>query len=199
MKNISTLLSILALVLVGVLFYLHFDSKKAGVIQQNKLPGTDSSSAAGAFRIAYFEMDSIQENCELVKDLKKELSKKEEGISAEISRMEKAYRDKFNEYQSKGTTMNQVQSEAAQKDLMQTQQGMQSKKQQLDNEYQEYYMRRMRSVKEKIQDYLKDYNKSKGYSYIITDEPGLLYYRDTIYNITPDVIVGLNQLYKKKD
>ena len=56
----------------------------------------------------------------------------------------------------------------------------------------------MKSVKDKIEGFLKEYNASKGYSYIVAHEPGLFYFRDTTYNITKDVIKGLNELHQKK-
>jgi outer membrane protein len=59
-------------------------------------------------------------------------------------------------------------------------------------------MRKMKDVKNKIEEYLKTYNNEKGYSYIFAYEPGLFYYRDTMYDITNDVIKGLNDIYKKK-
>ena len=56
----------------------------------------------------------------------------------------------------------------------------------------------MQEVRTKIENYLKEYNKAKGYSFIISYEPGLVYYKDSIYNITGDVVKGLNEMYKKK-
>ena len=59
-------------------------------------------------------------------------------------------------------------------------------------------MRRMKDVKTKIENFLKEYNKTKNYSYIVSYEQGLFYYKDTAYNITSDVIRGLNEMYKSK-
>ena len=57
----------------------------------------------------------------------------------------------------------------------------------------------MTDVRNKIENYLKDYNKEKGYAFILSYEPGfMLYYRDSVYDITNDVIVGLNEQYKKE-
>ena len=50
----------------------------------------------------------------------------------------------------------------------------------------------------KIEDYLKEYNKGKGYSYIFSSAPEFMYLKDTTYNITEDLINGLNKLYPKK-
>ncbi len=56
----------------------------------------------------------------------------------------------------------------------------------------------MTSVRNKIENYLKEFNKEKGYAFIMSYEPGfMLYYRDSTYDITNDVINGLNEEYKK--
>lgn len=197
MKNISTILSVIALVLIAVLFYFQFSSGSSTKIS-SKSTSNDSTFNNGDFRIAYFEMDSLENNFEMVKEVKTELTKKEEAINNELSRLEKNYRDKITKYQNQGATMTQVQSEAAQRDVMQMQQNIQNRKQALDQEYQDFYMRQMKSVKDKIEGFLKEYNASKGYSYIVAHEPGLFYFRDTTYNITQDVIKGLNELHQKK-
>jgi len=197
MKNGFLILNLVLLILVGILFYLHFSSKKSSVssIPTSKIVSTDGSAP---IRIAYFEMDSIENSFAMVKDVKNELGKKEDAVNSELAGLEKKYRNKVAQYQSQGQTMTQVQSEMAQKDVMQMQQSMQNRKQALDQEYQDYYMRKMKDVKTKIEDYLKKYNSQKQFSFIFAYDPGLFYYRDTAYNITIDVIKGLNEGYTKK-
>jgi outer membrane protein len=198
MKNGILILNAVLLVLVGVLFYLHFSSNS----NKSTVKKSDSKIAqntAPEFKIAYFEMDSLENSFEMVKDVKSELGKKEESINGELERLERTYRNKAAQYQSQAQTMTQVQSEMATRDMMQLQQNMQSRKQQLDQEYQDFYMRKMKDVKTRIEDYLKEYNTQKGYTYIFAYEPGLFYYRDTTYNITGDVVKGLNDRYKKKN
>ena len=73
-----------------------------------------------------------------------------------------------------------------------------NRKQQLDQEFNELTMRRQNDIKSKIEDFLKKYNQTKNYSYIVSYEQGLFYLKDTAYNITPDVVKGLNELYKPK-
>lgn len=190
------LFNVVLLVLVGILFYLHFSGGKKGVAA-TPVAAADSS-AEKVFKIAYFEMDSLEASFAMVKDVKSDLARKEETINTELARLEKTYRDKANQYQSQAATMSQVQSEMATRDMMQLQQTMQNRKAALDQEYQDFYMRKMQDVKTRIEDFLKTYNEQKGYSYIFAYEPGLFYYRDTAYNITSDVVKGLNELYKKK-
>ncbi len=198
MKNGMLALNVVLLVAVGVLFYLHFSSKgnatKAGTTAGNQAQSANPSD----FRIAYFEMDSLEASFAMVNDVKVELGKKEAAINGELARMEKTYQTKIAQYQQQGASMNQVQSEAAQRDVMQMQQNMQTRKQALDQEYQDFHMRKMKDVKSRIESFLADYNTSKGYKYIFANDQGLFYYKDTAYNITADVIKGLNGIYTKK-
>jgi outer membrane protein len=196
MKNGILILNVVLVILVGILFYLHFSSKNTTATKTTQKAADIESQTKSS--IAYFEMDSLESSFAMVKDVKNELSRKEEAINNELSRMEKAFRNKGAQYQAQGANMTQVQSEMAQRDMMQMQQNMQSRKQALDQEYQEFYMRKMKDVKTRIEDFLKDYNNQKGYSYIFAYEPGLFYYRDTAFNITADVIRGLNEQYSKK-
>ncbi|HEX3025194.1 MAG TPA: OmpH family outer membrane protein, partial [Chitinophagaceae bacterium] len=68
----------------------------------------------------------------------------------------------------------------------------------MDQEMQDETVKKLQDVKKKIEDYLKEYNKGKGYSYIFASSPDLIYYKDTVYNITNDLLKGLNEMYKKK-
>ena len=49
--------------------------------------------------------------------------------------------------------------------------------------------------KKKLKDFLADYNKDKKYQFILTTGNGLDYmlYKDSAYNITDDVIKGMNE------
>jgi outer membrane protein len=196
MKNGILILNVVLLVLVGVLFYLHFSSKNPSTTKAAN--NQNATATAKDFRIAYFEMDSVENSFQMVKDVKAELTRKEEAIGTELERLEKTYRNKIAQYQAQGANMTQVQSEMAQRDVMQMQQSMQSRRQSLEQEYQDLQMRKLKDVKTKIEDFLKQYNADKGYTYIFAYEPGIFYYKDTTYNITGDLIKGLNQLYTKK-
>lgn len=197
MKNGLLYLNIVLLLAVAVLFYLQFSKPKAAVVAKTATNTTKGAAvqAGGNGAIAYFEMDSLEAAFAMVKDVKSELSKREEAVNGELRRMEQNYKAKAQQYQNQAATMSQTQSEMATRDMMQLQQSMQSRKQTLDNEFQDYYMRRMKEVKTKIEDYLRQYNQSKGYSYIFAYDPGLFYYKDSVHNITADLIKGLNAGY----
>ncbi|HEU0064817.1 MAG TPA: OmpH family outer membrane protein [Flavisolibacter sp.] len=195
MKSGMLVLNVVLLILVGILFYWHFSAKNKPVIVSSR---NDTLGNSNQFRIAYFEMDSVSKKFAMVKDVKSELSKEEDRMNANMSRLQKLYNDKLNQYQSQASQMNQVQSEAANRDMLQLQETIRGQKQDMDQKYQDLTMRKTQDVKSKIQDFLKEYNKTKGYSYIFSNEAGFIYYTDTAYNITNDLIKGLNEEYLKK-
>jgi outer membrane protein len=197
MKNGLLILNVILLIAVGVLFYLHFSSRPEAVKPPQAANNNILPAATAGSRIAYIEMDSLENNFAMIRDVKSELSRKEESMNNELTGLEKRLRARASELQGQAATMNQVQSEEATKEMMQMQQTMQSRKQELDQQYQNLYMDKMKDVKNRIESFLKEYNKDKGYTYILAYEPGLFYYRDSTFNITRDVINGLNKLYKK--
>ena len=197
MKNASLVLNVVLVVAVAVLFYLHFTSDKK---QETVKPITVATgkTPSGDFRIAYFEMDSINNSFALVKDVRSELSKEEEHMNNELARLQKTYNDRFVQYQSQGKNMSSIESEKANREIVQMQQKFTASKQQMEQHLHYLSMLKMQEVKVKVEDFLKEYNKAKGYSYILAYEPGFMFYRDSAYNITADLVKGLNDQYKKK-
>jgi len=159
----------------------------------------DSLKGKGPFRMAYFEMDSVAANFDIVKEVKTELTKKEDEVNREMDAMGKNFQQKYLYYQNqaKNGTLTQEQSEAASLELKKMDDDMKARKLQLDQEYNDLMVRRQNEIKTKIETFLKEYNQSHHYSYIISYEQGLFYFRDTAYNITNDVVRGLNDYYKK--
>ena len=201
MKNAGLLLNVILLAAVAVLFYLHFSSRSKTT---SSTPVVKSASGKDtfdkAFRIAYFEMDSVETSFQMVKDITKDLNEKEQGYTNQLARMEKALYDKASEYENKSRSgsMSQTESEFATNDMNQRKRNFDLQKDKYRQEYQNYSFRRTNEIKQAIQDFLSEYNKSRGFAYIITNEAGFMYYKDTVYNITSDVVKGLNDNYKKK-
>lgn len=191
-------LNVILLAAVAVLFYLHFNSKK-GTVTQKKVANKDSLLAEKPFSVAYFEMDSIQENTQLVKDAMAEMAKKESAINAELNRLGKNYQERVmfyqNKYQGK-TDITQQEGEAAQKEIQGLEQNMTNRKNALGQEYDEFVIQKKMALKKAIEEYVKEYNTQYNYTYILSDDPGLFYFRDSSYNVTADIIKGLNEKYK---
>ncbi|MET0394164.1 MAG: OmpH family outer membrane protein [Chitinophagaceae bacterium] len=195
MKNGLLIWNVVLTLVAGYLLISHLGSKKTGSGTSGKTTARDSAHAS-LFRIAYFEMDSVENNFEMVKDVKAEIAKKEEDYNQRITNLDIEYRNRYNELVPNAKTQAEV--DAAQNNLRILSDKLKTQRQNMDQDYQEFVMRRNLNVKKTIEDYLAEYNKAKNYTYIMAYEPGLFYYKDTVYNITSDLIRGLNGAYKKK-
>ena len=196
MKNYLLPLNIILLIAVAVLFFLHFSSNNKSTQPAAK---ASPSSVPGAFKMAYFEMDSIDANYEYLKDVRNELKAKQQELGNQLNSLKNRYMDKINKYKQEGPTMTQERAAAVEQELMNDQKVMANKEQSLEMEMQDTQFKKMQEVNRRIEDYLKEYNKDKGYSYIIANQQGSIYYVDPAFDITADLLKGLNEQYKKKD
>lgn len=195
MKNFTLSLNVLLTIAVIVLFYLQFSTKKGIVACRGNVPNKQGNG----FKIAYFEMDSLQNNFDYYKQIAKELGVSEQQKRTYLAAKKNAYVAKVKEYQSKGQGMSQGEIAQAQQDIAQREKDYQQDEQAKSQEMQEESFKKLQDVKKKIEDYLKEYNKDKTYSFILSNSTELFYYKDSAYNITNDLIKGLNDLYKKKN
>jgi outer membrane protein len=193
LKNGLLTWNLLLTLLVGFLLFKQFSKRKANDPQVESHVNHNSE-----FRMAYFEMDSVAANFEMVKEVKTELAKKEEENNTELEGLAKKFQQRYLYFQNlaRNGNLSQQQSDSANYEIKTMDDNMKLRKQQLDQEYNDLMVRRQNDIKTKIEAYLKDYNKDHNFSYIVSYEQGLFYYKDTAYNITADVIKGLNELYK---
>jgi outer membrane protein len=195
MKQLSLIFNIVLLVLVGYLYYLHFSNNKKPV--KNVQESTVTQVNTGSARVAYLDLDSLQNNYGYYKKIKTEFEKKQEASNNEITNLQKRYQSRAMQLQQKGPTMNQQEQDAAMKEINQMQETLAEKKQSLDNELFNYNSKMKDDILKKIQDFLKDYNKDKRFDYIFSYEPGFMFYKDSTLDITRDVVTGLNDAYSK--
>ena len=94
MKNGLIIWNVVLTLVAGYLLFNQFSSKKSNS-SGIKNSVTDSVVDNGNFRIAYFEMDSLANNFDMVKEVKAELSKKEAENTAEIEKMAKGLQEKY--------------------------------------------------------------------------------------------------------
>lgn len=193
MKNGLLIWNVVLSLVAGLLLFLQFGPKKNNTGNNKKT--VSDTTVNKQFRIAYFEMDSVEANFNLVKDVKAEINTKDVEYNNRLNQLDEQYRKKYNELASKQYT-NKEEEEAAQNTLRELGELLKGQKQTLDQQYQEFQMSKSLEIKKEIEKYLKEYNKTRNYSYIISYEQGLFYFKDTAYNITADLIKGLNQNYK---
>jgi len=200
MKNGLIILNVILLMAVGFLFYVHFDSAKNGAKLQNKTEQKDpiDSLSQGSCKIAYFEMDSVAANFEKAKEMQGELEKKEEKMNSEMNRLQNLYQQKYINFQQHGATMTSSQLDAARNELGQLDQTIKDTKASMDQDYKTYYVQTQQEILAMIRKFCSEYNKDKKYAIIISNEPGLVFYKDSTMDITKDLLYGLNKMYGKK-
>ena len=198
MNRIATWLSVLSLVLVGMLYYFHFTHVDLSKLSFKAKPVDTTATASGNFRIAYFEMDSVDKNYEYAKFIRESLRKKELDLQSELQSLKMRYQKQWTDRQNKGVT-SQAEADKMNQDYEQMMQQFNSEQKKLSDEYEGLKYNMYVKANKKISDFLKEFNKDRGYSYIIADQASLFYYKDTVYNITQELIEGLNHQYKKEN
>ena len=180
---------VMALAII-VLFVLHFNS--------NSTPVKSSALAAGGVKVAYFEIDSIQNSYNFFKDVREALQAKDVENAKQLTGLKNAFAIKYQELQKNGQFLSQAEIGARQQELAQLEKNYTNREQQLASEMQEESFKRLQEVKQKIEAFLANYNKNKEFAYIFSSNPDLMYYKDTAYDITADIVKGLNAEYKPK-
>jgi outer membrane protein len=193
MKYLSIVPGILALVIAVVLL-----THKPQATTVSPAPAV-ATTGGNNFRMAYFNLDSLEAHYLYFKDVLEQVKGKENEMNAELSGMEKSFQKKITEWQKKASTMSQTEGQQAQQEYAQMQQTYQARKQSLQESLLKHNEDMKADIRKKIEEYLKEYNKAKGYNYIISYEANsFIYIRDTANNITDDLVEGLNASYKKK-
>ena len=197
MKQLATILSVVSLVLCGVLFYLfaHHTEQLKTISRQEEQRNTPN-----AFRIAYFDMDTLEAHYEEFKDAQTQLKTQENAMNMELSSLDRSNQKKVDVWRQKGNNLTQAEAEQAQQEIAVMQQNFKSRKDALEQAYYRSTEDFKTSIRKKVEDFLKVYNKQRNYSFIFEYDPGsFIYYKDSVYNITSDLVNGLNANYKKKN
>jgi len=190
-------LNIVLLIGVGVLFFLFFNKKdnRSSVTSTRTDPDPVVQEQTP---VAYFDMDSIEANFVLWKQVQAEVVKREAGINDTINQMRNGFQNYYQKLQAQSANLSPRQKDSLGNELAQMDAEIKSRTSELNQKYQTYFMTRQQEIVTKIKNYCKEFNKDKKYSYIIAREPGLFYYTDTAYNVTSELLKGLNAFYTKK-
>ncbi len=200
MKNLSLVLSSVSLVLAAVLLYLHFSAGSPVKPSTSTTASAPAGSGAG-LKVAYFVMDSLDANYEKVKDARKQNASKEEAFNLELNKLDRELQQKAASYDEKlkANQMSQAEFEAAQRDVANMKDNLMKREAAAKQELMDMNAKNYAEIKKEIESFLKEYNKDKVYAYIFMyDANSAFMYCDNAYDITADVLNGLNSRYKKK-
>lgn len=199
MKRFLIIFNVVLLVAVGVLYFLYFTYVREDLHQRKAA----EAQVANSFKVAYFDFDTLETYYELSKKVRADLIRVDSINQSILSGLQKKFGDKVNEIRSLGSAVSQTQQSAYQQQLDELRNEYQQKQQELGQQQQTEFITKQNDVKNHIQNYLKEYSHDKGYAYVFATKEydDFVYYKDTIRNITFDILKGLNQAYaneKKK-
>lgn len=173
--------------------------------QQTKKEGNSSPAAAAkdggaasnsAFIIAYVDIDTVEAHYDYFKVKKAELEKKQQAIDNELNANVRALQNEAADFQRRvnANSVTQAEGESTQRALYNKQQQLESKAQNMRSEYAEQENKFNEELQKRLNDFLAKYNADKRYAYILSYRTGAsnVLYKDDKYDITTEVIKGLN-------
>jgi outer membrane protein len=200
MKQFSLILNVILLAAVIGLYVKVFSGSKKSTPTAVSAKKDSSETSIASTAIAYVELDSLNEKITYIKNRREELEREQKAIEADWRNGYTGLENKKNEFLKKGSAITQQEAEKFQGVLMQQQQEIDAKKQNLNQALSEKSYKFMDDLQKKLKDFLSDYNKDKRYQYILTTGTGMDYmlYKDESSNITDEVIKGMNELMNTK-
>ena len=165
----------------------------------NDSPAPVAATVPGSMKIAYVEIDSLLTKYKFWNDLNELMIQKEENIRTTLNEKAKDLDNDMREFQRKLENNGFVSPERAEQErvrIVQKQQKLQELQEKLTNELQLENQKNSLQLRDSINSFLKIYNKDKGYSLIISNTGfDNLLYADPTFNITDEIVEGLNARY----
>lgn len=195
--NKKTILRTVALAFVATMGMTSCDKSNP---QMDQKANASAKAAAGDMKIAYVEVDSIMSQYKFCKEYSLILQKKGQNIQNTLAQKQQALQAAAANFQQKvqQNAYTREQAEGVNASLQKQNNDLQILNQRLSAEFQNETDQFNKALRDSIQHYLASYNKDKKYSIIFSKQGDNLLYADKAYDITNEVINGLNKAYKGK-
>lgn len=161
------------------------------------VPAADASG----LRIAYVEVDSLLAHYQFCVEMNEAMVKKEENVRATLNDKAKQLENEQKDFQYKyeNNAFTQARAQEEYNRLMKKTQELETLRAKLTEELAIENQKNTLQLRDSIDNFMKVYNKDRKYSFIISNSGyDNLLYADPAYNITQEVIDGLNARYTKK-
>ena len=195
MKRLNYLVNGLAALALIVLF-----SQCTGKAENQT--ATTSGQASGeltGMKIAYVEIDTLLAQYNFCIDLNEGMVKKSENVRLTQNQKARELDKQKQDFQTKYQNDAYLSPERAQQEynrIAKLEQDLQTLSNKLQSELMSENEKNSLQLRDSINAFLKEYNKTKGYSMIISNTGfDNLLYADSIYNITKEIVEGLNARY----
>ena len=154
---------------------------------------------AGGMKIAYVEVDSLMTQYEFCKEFTLILQKKSNNARNTLNQKGQALQSAMQNFQQKlnnNAFTSREQAESQQAAIQRQQQSLQELQARLENELANETAKYNEGLRDSLQHFLAAYNKDKKYDLILTKQGDNILYANKRFDITNDVINGLNKHYK---
>ena len=195
MKKRNVILNGLMVLAMGLMFAQCAGNGNAGA------PAASAPATGGAsnMKIAYVEIDSLLTKYNFCKDVNEQMIKKEENIRTTLNEKGKKLEKQAQEFQRKYENNGFINQERAQQEyqrIQKQQQELAELQQKLAEELAAENQKNSLQMRDSINSFLKAYNETKGYDLIISNTGfDNLLYANPAYNITNEIVEGLNARY----
>ncbi len=159
--------------------------------------GTVADSKDG-LKIAYVEVDSIMSQYQYWKDVTKLMQGKQSNIQKTLQGKQQSLQQAAQNFQQgvQANKYSQQQAQQIQASLQQQAQEGDALQQRLGAEYQKEAEKYNKALSDSIHHFLAEYNKDKKFSMIFAKQGDNILYAQDAYDITDQVVAGLNKRYK---
>ena len=195
MKNLKFILNGFIALTFGLMFAQCAGNNNAAPVSAPAAGAAGSSN----MKIAFVEIDSLLTKYNFWNDLTEQMIKKEENTRTTLNEKGKKLEKEAAEFQRKIENNGFVSRERAEQEqarLIKQQQDLQELQQKLANELAAENQKNSLELRDSINSFLQQYNKEKGYDFIISNTGfDNLLYGNPVYNITDEIVEGLNARY----
>ncbi len=148
--------------------------------------------------IAFVDLDSLMAHYQYYLDCSQLLEKKSASINATLNNKGIALQKEMAEFQDKiqKKSITEEQAVKIQTSLQNKQAQIQTLQQNLTEEFQKEQAKYNEALHDSVDNFLKSYNKTAGYTFILARSNDNILLADPKCDITKDVIAGLNKRYK---
>ncbi len=198
MKNINYIINGILAAAVIVLFVLQFSGNSADETSETSAENPENAIPAGKVAIAYFDIDSVMANWKLYTDVQDKLAAKQRQLESDFETKSKNFMKRVEDaqYKIQRQLVTRAEAEQLQQQLASEEQNLMGLQNNYTSELQEEVVVRNRQMIDNIERYVEEYNRDKGYSFIFSYSfGGNLMYGAEAYNITSEVIEGINEAY----
>ncbi|MDA3930041.1 MAG: OmpH family outer membrane protein [Prolixibacteraceae bacterium] len=196
MKKLPLILSIVSLIGVLVLFVLNF-TVKADKVESNSNSTVQVNN--GDLKIAYVLTDSVLVNYQLAIDLNADFMEKQQQYNAEFTKKRTALEQQavaFQEKVQRGGFLTEDRAIKERDRILGEEQEMKRMDYELSNKLSEMEQKINVQLVDSIVNYVKEYNKQHNYTYIFSNSGSIIVGAQQ-FNISKDIVEGLNSRYKK--